>query len=85
MITMIADATGCQLVVGRNGFVFVSHKGDHSLAVEAIRMIEREAHTSGLTDRVAAYLKERKGHAQEEAPAAAGQIPPAQGQMPPAQ
>lgn len=60
MITMIADATGCQLVVGRNGFVFISHKGNHRLAVEAIAMIEKEAHTTGLTDRVAAYLKQRK-------------------------
>jgi exosome complex component RRP4 len=60
MITMIADACGCQLVVGRNGYVFISHKGDHKLAKEAILMIEQQAHTSGLTDRVGAYLKERK-------------------------
>ena len=69
MITMIADATGCQIVVGRNGYVFISHKGDHKLACEAVEMIEREAHTSGLTDRVAAYMKERKAQRQAENPA----------------
>ena len=64
MITMIADATLCQIVVGRNGYIFISHKGDHALAVDAIRMIEREAHTTGLTDRVGAYIKEKKAQMQ---------------------
>jgi len=70
MITMIADATLCQLVVGRNGYVFISHKGNHGLAVEAIRMIELEAHTSGLTDRVGAYLKMRKEQLAAQSPTA---------------
>lgn len=60
MITMIADMTACQIVVGRNGYVFISHKGNHALAKEAVEMIEREAHTTGLTDRVGAYLKSKK-------------------------
>lgn len=61
MINMIANATGCQLVVGRNGNVFVSNTGDHGLACKMIKFIEEMAHTSGLTDRVAGMLSEATG------------------------
>ncbi|MDE1798165.1 MAG: hypothetical protein KGH63_02045, partial [Candidatus Micrarchaeota archaeon] len=61
MINMIAAATGCQLIVGRNGFIFVSHAGNHNLAHQAILMIEAQAHTIGLTDRMAAFLSEATG------------------------
>jgi exosome complex component RRP4 len=58
MIGMIAEATGCVIYVGRNGYVWISEKGKPTLAVAAIRKIEAEAHISGLTDRIAAFLKE---------------------------
>ncbi len=61
MINMIAAATGCQLIVGRNGLIFVSHAGDHALAQKAISMVEAQAHTTGLTDRMAAFLSEQTG------------------------
>jgi len=61
MINMIAQISGCQLVVGRNGFVFVSANGNHALALKAVRMVEAQAHTSGLTDRVAAMLSAESG------------------------
>ncbi|MCL6089027.1 MAG: KH domain-containing protein [Candidatus Marsarchaeota archaeon] len=63
MINLISQMTGCQLVVGRNGYVFVSAKGSHSLALKAIRMVEAQAHTSGLTDRVASMLNEERARA----------------------
>ncbi len=61
MINMIAHATGCQIIVGRNGYIFVSHTGNHALARQAITFVAAHAHTSGLTDRVAAMLSEACG------------------------
>jgi len=58
MITLIRDYSGSRIVVGQNGLIWLSG-GDISLAVEAIRKVEAEAHTSGLTDRITQYLKSR--------------------------
>jgi len=54
MIGMLKRETGCQITVGRNGVALVWGKNPESerLAVEAIYMVEREAHSRGLTDRV---------------------------------
>ena len=60
MIETMQSATGCEIIAGRNGYVWIAGKGDHSLAQKAIRMIESQAHTHGLTDRVAAFLKSHK-------------------------
>lgn len=62
MINMIKDKTGCDIVVGQNGVVWV--KGDvkmERIAEKVINMIEYEAHTSGLTDRVRDLLIELTG------------------------
>jgi exosome complex component RRP4 len=53
MINMIKSELKCDVVVGQNGVVWL--KGDPAhmvIAIEAIRQVEREAHTSGLTDRI---------------------------------
>ena len=60
MVDMIHANTGCEVIAGRNGYVWITGKGDSNLAEKAIRMIEAQAHTHGLTDRVAAYLKSHK-------------------------
>ena len=60
MVDMIRANTGCEIVAGRNGYVWIIGTGDSNLAEKAIRMIEAQAHTHGLTDRVAAYLKSQK-------------------------
>ncbi len=54
MISMLKNETGCQITVGQNGVAFVWGKSPENerLAVEAIYMVEREAHTRGLTDRI---------------------------------
>lgn len=53
MINMIKDKTNCKIVVGQNGLVWV--KGDEDmeqLTREVIHLIEAEAHTSGLTNKI---------------------------------
>lgn len=57
MIDMIKATTGCDIFAGRNGYVWIAGKGNAPLAEKAIKMIESQAHTTGLTDRIAAYLK----------------------------
>lgn len=53
MINMIKDKTNCKIVVGQNGLVWV--KGDkdmEQLTKSIIQLIEAEAHTSGLTNKI---------------------------------
>ncbi len=53
MINMIKDKTNCKIVVGQNGLVWV--KGDEDmeqLTKNIIHLIEAEAHTSGLTNKI---------------------------------
>jgi len=71
MITMLKQETNCQIIVGQNGVILVSGGSpkDEQLAVMAIRKIEEEAHTSGLTDRVTQMVRSEKGgveHVSEE-------------------
>jgi exosome complex component RRP4 len=62
MISMIKQETNCQIVLGLNGIILVTGKTseDEELAIAAIRKIEQESHTSGLTDRITQLLKENK-------------------------
>ena len=62
MISMIKQETNCQIILGLNGVVLVTGKTleDEELAITAIKKIEEESHTSGLTDRITQLLKERK-------------------------
>ncbi|MFQ5976358.1 MAG: KH domain-containing protein, partial [Candidatus Hydrothermarchaeales archaeon] len=53
MISMIKRETGCQIVVGQNGKVWVDGKEESvNIVAETIKKIEKEAHTPGLTNRV---------------------------------
>ncbi|RLG04703.1 MAG: hypothetical protein DRN54_00310 [Thaumarchaeota archaeon] len=63
MINVIKKLTGCDILVGKNGYVVVNGPSPESefAAMKAIRMIEREAHTSGLTERIERYLRELLG------------------------
>ncbi len=56
MIEMVKQGTQCQIVAGQNGIVWLKG-GDEELAVKTIRMIEDSSHISGLTERVAEFLK----------------------------
>ena len=59
MISLLKKGTGANIIVGQNGMVLVSGKSPDSenAAIRAIRMVEREAHTRGLTDRIQAMLR----------------------------
>lgn len=57
MISMIKEATNCRIVVGQNGVIWIEGAPkDELVAVKAIEFIEKEAHTSGLTERVSELL-----------------------------
>lgn len=58
MISMLKKELNCSIFVGQNGRIWL--KGDDimvDLAIRTIFKIEREAHTSGLTDSIKDYLK----------------------------
>ncbi len=54
MINMIEKETNTRIEIGQNGVVWINGQSiqDELLAEKAARMVELEAHTSGLTDRV---------------------------------
>lgn len=58
MIKMLLERTGCQITVGQNGTIVVrgERPREEEIAIFAIKKIEREAHTSGLTIRVSAMI-----------------------------
>ncbi|MEM4678854.1 MAG: KH domain-containing protein [Candidatus Jordarchaeales archaeon] len=61
MINMIKKQTGCQIVIGQNGLIWISGEDPEKeeLVIKAIRQIEREAHTSGLTDRIRELISKK--------------------------
>ena len=62
MINMLKRETRTRILVGQNGRIWISGKSfeDEALVALAIQKIEREAHTSGLTDRVTQLIREEK-------------------------
>jgi len=62
MISMLKKEVNCSIFVGQNGRIWI-HGGaeDMDLALKTITLIEKEAHTNGLTDRIVDFLKTEKG------------------------
>ncbi|PIN74761.1 RNA-binding protein [Candidatus Woesearchaeota archaeon CG10_big_fil_rev_8_21_14_0_10_37_12] len=57
MVTLIKEKTGCDIVVGQNGLVWISGEPHQEVvAVNTIKTIEQQAHLSGLTERVSEML-----------------------------
>lgn len=55
MINLIKSKTGCMIYTGQNGVVWI--RGDNKTkAIEAILTIEKESHTSGLTEKIEKML-----------------------------
>ncbi|MBA3064182.1 RNA-binding protein, partial [Candidatus Woesearchaeota archaeon] len=58
MVSMIKNATECSIIVGQNGIVWINGSPENEIiVVKTIKKIEREAHISGLTDRIKAFLE----------------------------
>ena len=62
MIKMLKNLTKSNIFVTQNGRIWL--KGENiaydRLLIDAIKKIEREAHTVGLTDRISEYIKNEK-------------------------
>jgi len=62
MISMLKKDLNCNIFVGQNGRIWISGGAeDMDLALRTILLIEKEAHTNGLTDRIVDFLKKEKG------------------------
>ncbi|NYZ74230.1 hypothetical protein H0O00_03745 [Candidatus Micrarchaeota archaeon] len=74
MINLLKDYAGGDIMVGNNGYVWMSERCDMPLLLKAIKLVERKAHKSGLTDEVAAMLSKERGARPERAPEEGEQI-----------
>ena len=62
MVSMIKEATNCQIVVGQNGLVWIDGEPEMELiTVNTIRKIEEGSHLTGLTDKIKEYLEKETG------------------------
>ena len=70
MINMIKDKLRIEAVVAQNGRIWVraTDTATLNLAIKAFRMIEEQAHTSKLTERVGAMLDQELADMKEKAP-----------------
>jgi exosome complex component RRP4 len=58
MISMLKNATKCNIFVGQNGVIWITGKEKGvNKAIETIILIETHAHTNGLTERISKFLK----------------------------
>jgi exosome complex component RRP4 len=58
MVKMIKEISGCDIIVGQNGWIWIKGTPEAELKVAtAIKKIEKEAHTKGLTDKIKALLE----------------------------
>jgi exosome complex component RRP4 len=62
MIKMLKNLTKCNIFVTQNGRIWI--RGDNiayeRLLIEAIHKIEKEAHTTGLTERIQSFIENEK-------------------------
>jgi len=62
MVGMIKQATGCNIIVGQNGWIWIDGQPEGEVtAVKAIKKVEEEAHLGGLTERMAVWLEKETG------------------------
>jgi exosome complex component RRP4 len=61
MIGMLKKEVNCDIFVGQNGRIWINGgEKEMDLAQKTILLIEKEAHTNGLTDRIVDFLKLEK-------------------------
>lgn len=61
MLNLLKEHGGGDIMVGNNGYVWISEKSNMPLVLKAIKTIDDRAHTSGLTDYIANFLKNELG------------------------
>ncbi|MCD6444684.1 RNA-binding protein [Candidatus Bathyarchaeota archaeon] len=63
MINLLKKEGRCQITIGKNGLIHIVGETvkDEELVAQAIEKIEREAHTTGLTDRIMKFLRRSRG------------------------
>lgn len=68
MVNMLKQEANCYIGIGQNGRILVSgvNPEDEDLVILAIRKIEAEAHTLGLTDRIHDLIEEVKSKREGE-------------------
>lgn len=61
MIKLISEKTNCEIIVGKNGYIWIKSKKAENMikAINAIKFIERNSHFKGLTEMVLKYLEEK--------------------------
>ncbi len=58
MVSILKRETNCEIFIGQNGRIWINGRdADMERLSAAIRIIESESHTSGLTDRISNFLK----------------------------
>ncbi len=58
MIRTLKDESKCEIIVGQNGWVWIKGEPEKEMkAIQAIKIIEKESHKSGLTDKVKKMLR----------------------------
>ena len=62
MIKMLKNLTKCNIFVTQNGRIWIRGEdiAHERLLIDAVRKIEKEAHTVGLTDRMSEYIENEK-------------------------
>jgi exosome complex component RRP4 len=58
MVQQINEKTNCHVIVGQNGLVWINGENP-TVAAEAVKKVEEEAHTDGLTDRIGEWIDEQ--------------------------
>ncbi len=63
MIKMLKENSGCDILVGQNGWVWIKNDDPtkQMLMVNAIKKIESDSHTTGLTDKIKKMLNSKGG------------------------
>lgn len=62
MVKMIKDATNTKIIIGQNGLIWLDGIPENvAVAIEALNMVQEQAHIRGLTDRIKQFLETKKG------------------------
>lgn len=60
MVSVLKEAAGGDIIIGNNGYVWLSEDSNIPLILKAMNLIIQKAHFSGLTDEVTQFLKNEK-------------------------